>query len=181
MNAEELAGLICSGLRHSPSVEVDGLGVFTRDETGRITFSKGNRPRIFIAYAVEDSLMADRLFADLEACGYAPWMDRRKLLPGQNWPRRIQDAIESSDFFIACYSHRSVRKRGGFQTEIRLALDCATCIPLDDVFLIPVRLDDFRVPARIGRETQHIDLFPDWKAGLERIVGIIERQRLLGA
>ena len=181
MNAEDLAGLICGGLRKSPSVEVDGLGVFTRDETGRITFSKGNRPRIFIAYAVEDSLTVDRLFAELEACGYAPWMDRRKLLPGQNWPRRIQDAIESSDFFIACYSHNSVRKRGGFQAEIRLALECATSIPLDDVFLIPVRLDDCRVPARIRRETQYIDLFPDWKGGLEQIVRIIERQRLLGA
>jgi hypothetical protein len=180
MNAEDLAGLICGELRNSPSVDVDGLGVFTRDETGRITFSKGNRPRIFIAYAVEDSLMADRLFADLESCGYAPWMDRRKLLPGQNWPRRIQDAIESSDYFIACYSQRSVRKRGGFQAEIRLAFDCAACIPLDDVFLIPVRLDDCRIPARIRRETQYIDLFPDWKAGLERIVRIIERQRLLG-
>jgi hypothetical protein len=181
MSAEDLAGLICGELQNSPSVEVDGLGVFTRDETGRITFSKGLRPRIFIAYAVEDSPMADRLFADLEACGYAPWLDRRKLLPGQNWPRRIQDAIESSDFFIACYSQRSVRKRGGFQAEIRLALDCATTIPLDDVFLIPVRLDDCRVPGRIRRETQYIDLFGDWKAGLERIVRIVERQRLLGA
>ncbi len=181
MNPEDLARLITGELRNSPSVEVDGLGVFTRDNTGRITFSKGNRPRIFIAYAVEDAPMANRLFAELEVCGYAPWLDRRKLLPGQNWPHRIQDAIESSDFFIACYSHNSVHKRGGFQAEIRLALECAACVPLDDVFLIPVRLDDCRVPARIRRETQYIDLFPDWKAGLERIVRIVERQRLLAA
>ena len=181
MNVEDLARLISRELRKSPTVEVDGLGVFARDETGRITFSKGNRPRIFVAYAVEDSELADRLFAELEACGYSPWLDRRKLLPGQNWPRRIQDAIESCDFFIACYSRNSVNKRGGFQAEIRYALDCATLIPLDDVFLIPIRLDDCRVPGRIQRETQYIDLFPEWKAGLERIISIIERQRLLAA
>jgi hypothetical protein len=181
MSAEDLARLISGILRKSPAVEIDGLGIFARDASGRIVFSGGNRPRIFVAYAIEDSALADRLFADLEACGYAPWLDRRKLLPGQNWPRRIQEAIESSDFFVACYSRNSVGKRGGFQAEIRYALDCATRVPLDDVFLIPVRLDDCRVPGRIQRETQYIDLFPEWKEGIESIVRIVERQRLLAA
>ena len=49
-------------------------------------------------------------------------------------------------------------------------------MPLDDVFLIPVRLDDCILPARIERETQYVDLFPDWDSGLSRIVEIIERQ-----
>jgi len=35
--------------------------------------------------------------------------------------RRIEDAIANSDFFIACFSTRSVKKRGGFQAEIRFA------------------------------------------------------------
>ncbi len=98
--------------------------------------------------------------------------------PGQNWPRRIEDAIADSDFFIACFSRHSVKKRGGFQAEIRYALDCASRMPLDDVFLIPARLDDCRVPARIQRETQYVDLFPDWHSGFGRIAGIIEKQRL---
>ena len=50
-------------------------------------------------------------------------------------------------------------------------------MPLDDVFLIPARLDDCRVPARIQRETHYVDLFPDWDSGFGRIVGIIEKQR----
>lgn len=98
------------------------------------------------------------------------------MLPGQNWPRRIEDAIASSDFFIACFSKRSVRKRGAFQTEIRFALDCAGRVPLDDVFIIPVRLDDCRVPARIQKETQYVDLFPDWRSGLQRVFRIIEKE-----
>ncbi|HZL57064.1 MAG TPA: toll/interleukin-1 receptor domain-containing protein [Bryobacteraceae bacterium] len=179
MTSEELALLISGELRKSPEVEIDGLGVFARDASGCITFRKGKRPRIFVAYATEDAAVADRMFKELEARGYAPWLDRRKLMPGQNWRRRIQDAIESADFFIACFSQNSVSKRGGFQAEIRYALDCATRIPLDDVFLIPVRIDACRVPTRIQRETQYIDLFPDWKAGIERIVGIVEKQQLL--
>ena len=179
MSTEELARFIIGGLRRFPSVEVEGLGVFSRDADGNITLEAQDRPRIFVAYAAEDAKLADQIFAGLQDRGYSPWLDRRKLMPGQNWPRRIQEAIEGADFFIGCFSRNSVNKRGGFQSEIRYALDCATRVPLDDVFLIPVRLDDCRVPARIQRETQYIDLFPDWERGMERIAGVIEKQRLL--
>jgi hypothetical protein len=175
MKAEEFAALICSSLQRSPAVEFDGLGVFAKDSSGRISFLHGNLPRVFIAYAAEDHAFADRLFDGLEAFGCAPWLDRRKLLPGQDWPRRIQEAIESSDYFIACFSSRSVNKRGGFQVEVRHALECARKIPLDEVFLIPVRLDECRVPARIQRETQYVDLFPDWEVGLARVLTIIRK------
>src|ERR1700743_3522555 len=178
MNLDELARLIERSLKRSKQGEIDGLGVFSRTRAGNISLRKSNRPRVFIAYAVEDSTLADRLFDDLIDCGFAAWLDRRKLLPVQNWPRRIEDAIASADFFIACFSQNSAGKRGGFQAEIRYALDCAARIPLDEVFLIPVRLDDCRVPMRIQRETQYVDLFPDWNAGLQRILRIIEKQTL---
>ncbi|HEY3742030.1 MAG TPA: toll/interleukin-1 receptor domain-containing protein, partial [Bryobacteraceae bacterium] len=156
---------------------IDGLGVFERDETGRVSLREMNRTRVFIAYATEDFEMAERLFDLLVARGYAPWLDRRRLLPGQNWPRRIEDAIASADFFIACFSTNSVRKRGGFQSEVRYALDCAKRLPIDDVFLVPVRLDDCRVPVRIQRETQYVDLFPDFELGVARVVTTIEMRR----
>ena len=55
-------------------------------------------------------------------------------------------------------------------------------VPLDEVFLLPVRLDECRVPPRIQRETQYVDLFPAWDAGFARIVHIVECQmRLLAA
>jgi hypothetical protein len=177
MRAEELAWLICKALLRSPAVEVDGLGIFSRDESGLISLRPNNRPRIFIAYVLEDVAAAEKLFRTLEARGYAPWLDRRKLLPGQNWARRIQEAIESTDFFIPCFSGNSLHKRGGFQAEVRYGLECAKRMPLDDVFMIPARLDDCRIPDRIRRETQYVDLFPDWSAGFERILSIIERHR----
>jgi TIR domain len=176
MSLEELAGLIQRSLKRSRAVHIDGLGRFARSPTGAISFRDANHPRVFVAYAVEDSECAERLFKALTARGFSAWLDRRKLLPGQNWPRRIEDAIASSDFFIACFSRRSVRKRGGFQAEIRYALDCANRVPLDDVFIIPVRLDDCRVPVRIQKETQYVDLFPDWDAGLHRVLEIIGRK-----
>jgi hypothetical protein len=177
MNNQQLADLIRRLLKRSRRVEIDGLGVFERGNTGSVSFREDHRVRVFIAYATEDMATAERLFRVLQAREYAPWLDRRKLLPGQNWPRRIEDAIANADFFIPCFSSNSIKKRGGFQAEVRYALDCASRLPIDDVFVVPVRLDDCRVPARIQRETQYVDIFPDFDAGVERVIATIETGR----
>ena len=169
MSPEDLARFIRQALEHKPVLEIDGLGRFIRDPQGRIRLLRTNRPRVFVAYAAEDRVTADRLCDAMETCGWSAWLDRRKLLPGQNWARRIEEAIAASDCFIACFSTRSVNKRGGFQAEVRYALDCARRVPLDETFIIPVRLDDCRVPSRIQHEIQYVDLFPDWDAGLHKV------------
>jgi hypothetical protein len=38
-------------------------------------------------------------------------------------------------------------------------------------------LDECRVPVRIQRETQYVDLFPDFDGGVERVVATIEARR----
>lgn len=173
---EHVAQLVRRCLEEGKSVEIDGLGVFQHDGAGKYEFIARSRPRIFLGYVEEDLPLVNRLFENLEAHGYAPWLDRRKLLPGQNWPRAIEEAIETADFFVACFSRLSVRKKGSFQSEIRYALDCARRVPLDETFLIPVRLDECPVPTKIRREIQYIDLYPDWNRGLRRILAVIEKQ-----
>ena len=161
-------------MKRSNAVEIDGLGVFGRDlgpETSPLTTQN---PRISIAYAMADAVAAEQLFRATFRSGI-----RRVARPAQTASRaklapQHRRRNSSSDFFVACFSRQSVRKRGGFQAEVRYALDCAKRVPLDDVFIIPVRLDDCRVPARIQKETQYVDLFPDWDAGLHRVFRIIE-------
>ena len=174
----ELAELVLEGLAGGHSVEVDGLGTFHPDPARGFRFRAQTRPTVFLAYVTEDAAPAERLYEDLARAGFRPWMDTRKLLPGQNWPRAIESAIESADFCIACFSSHSVDKRGGFQAEIRYALDCARRLPLDDIFLLPVRFDECRVPRSIQREWQYIDLFPEWSIGLDRLAATIRRESL---
>ncbi len=174
--AEQLAQVVVRGLAGGQSVEIDGLGVFHPDPAQGFRFEPRTLAQVFVAYAKEDLPAAKRLYGELAAAGFGPWMDVAKLLPGQNWPRAIESAIETSDFFIACFSENSVGKRGGFQAEIRYALDCARRVPLDEIFLVPVRLDDCRVPRPIRNELQYIDLFPDWTLGVRRLIGMLLRE-----
>ena len=175
-SAESVAVMVRQCLKEGKPVEIDGLGRFVPSPRKGARFVPRTQPKIFLAYVQEDASAADRIFDGLWARGFDPWLDRRKLLPGQNWPRSIEQAIETSKFVIACFSQNSVSKKGGFQAEIRYALDCARRIPLDDIFLIPVRLDTCRVPPSIQRETQYIDLFPSWDRGFARILSVIRKQ-----
>ncbi len=106
---------------------------------------------VFISYAREDHEIALSIFNLLEENGFSPWIDIKKIVPGQDWELEIDKAIRNSKIFLACLSTKSVSKRGFFQSELRKAMRVLDSIPEDDVYLIPIRLDDCKVPSRIER------------------------------
>jgi hypothetical protein len=169
-----LGDIIRQCVREGMPVNIEGVGTFCRDAEGRIAFRPCSRPRVFIAYVNEDFTRVRRLYDDLAAAGLDPWLDKRKLLPGQDWPRCIERAIGTADFFVACFSEPALRKRGQFQRELRYALEQAAHMPLDDVYVIPVRLDACEIPRRLRSQYQCLDLFPDWSAGTEQLIRSIK-------
>lgn len=173
---EDVAKVVRRCLSEGSTVEIDRLGTFRPAGEGGYEFIPNTAPGVFIAYAQEDLDAASRLYRELKRAGLNPWMDCRKLLPGQNWPRAIERAIEMSDFFVACLSRRSLVKRGSFQSEMRYALDCARRLPLDDVFFLPVRMEECDVPASIRQSVQYVDLFPDFAAGAKRLLALIRKE-----
>ena len=171
---ERILTIVQRALERGQTVEIDGLGTF-RPGAGGHEFVALAEPRVFIAYVEEDLALARRLRDGMAAAGCLPWMDKDKLLPGQNWPRAIRRAIEISDAFVACFSVRSGSKRGPFQSELRWALHCAQRMPLEETFVIPVRLEACAVPRQIRERVQYVDLFPDWDAGIRRVVRAVKR------
>jgi hypothetical protein len=168
--------LVRDALEQGATVEIDGLGKFVPGGKRGVRFVGQTKPRVFIAYVQEDLSHARKLYQAFERQGFRPWLDKKKLLPGQNWPRAIETAIQTADFFVACFSRRAAVKRGTFQSELRFAMNCALQVPLDEIFLIPIRLDDCEVPRRIARQVQYVDLFPEWDSGLNRVSAVIRVQ-----
>lgn len=171
----QVAALVRKCLEEGVPVEIDGLGEFRMDRRGGIEFVPEVRPKVFIAYVEENLRSATALADELERHGFDPWLDKRKLMPGQNWPRSIERTIEVSDFFVALFSQRGVWKRGYFHSELRYALDCASRLPLGAIYLIPARLDDCQVPVQVARQIQYVDLFPSWGDGVRRIVAAMRK------
>jgi TIR domain len=174
-----IARLLRRALEQGATVEIEGLGKFVpTDSRGvrNIRFVGQTQPRVFIAYVQEDLSLIKKLYHAFERHGFRPWLDKKKLLAGQNWPRAIETAIQTSDFFVACFSRRAASKRGSFHSELRYALNCAAKVPLDEIFFIPLRLDDCVVPHRIARQVQYLDLFPEWDTGVKRVIAVIRAQ-----
>jgi TIR domain len=172
-----IARIVRDALEQGSAVDIDGLGTFLPNRGSGLRFVAQTKQRVFIAYVEEDLEQAKRLYRAFEHHGFRPWMDKKNLMPGQNWPRAIETAIQTSDFFVACFSERATIKRGTFHSELRFALTCASKVPLDEIFFIPVRLDDCVVPGRIARKIQYVDLFPDWETGVDRVLAVLRRQQ----
>ena len=50
-------------------------------------------------------------------------------------------------------------------------------MPLDDIFIVPVRFDDCRVPRTVQKEFQYFDLFPEWSRGLGRLLRMLRIEK----
>ncbi|MEO8129986.1 MAG: toll/interleukin-1 receptor domain-containing protein [Bryobacteraceae bacterium] len=175
----EVGRILRACLDTGRSVEMDGLGVLIPKPDGQFEFRAETRPKVFLAYVEEDLIEVRRLADALQNAGFHPWLDKRKLLPGQDWPRSIQQAIEVSDFFVPCFSRRSTYKRGTFQSELRHALECAAEMPLDEIFIVPLRLEPCEVPKRISDCLQYVDVYPNWEKGVNRIIASMRKQMKL--
>lgn len=119
-----------------------------------------SRPlRVFLCHASQDKPVVQELYAALKNEGWIdPWLDKNKILPGQNWEIAVEKAVANSDVIIVCLSSHSVSKEGYVQKEMRYAYDLALEKPEDTIFLIPVRLDNCDVPQKL--KTFHwVDFF----------------------
>ena len=172
---EQILTIVRRALDRGQTVEIDGLGMFRPAAGGGYELIPQTEPQVFIAYVEEDLPLARRLRDGIAAAGCAPWLDKDKLLPGQDWPRAIRRAVEISDVFVACFSQRSIAKRGQFHNELRWALDCARLLPLEATFLVPVRFEACAMPRRIAEQVQYVDLFPDWEAGMKKVIRVVRK------
>ena len=105
---------------------------------------------IFLCYARDDRERVSRLYEDLLAEGFSPWMDQRDLLPGEIWGNRIHQVINEADFFLACLSQHAIDKSGFLQAEIKYALRVWEEKREGDIYFIPVKLVDCQLPESLS-------------------------------
>jgi len=115
--------------------------------------------KIFISYAKEDLDRARQIYNLLVKEGHNIWFDEESLVGGSNWKIEITRAIKKSDFFIACFSTRSINKRGYFQKELRESIEVCNEFPPGEIFVIPVKFESCPLPEQFS------DLhFVEWEA-----------------
>ncbi len=113
------------------------------------TFPK--KLRVFLCHAEEDKQKVRKLCQRLEKDGFDVWLDEKNLLAGQDWKFEIKKGIRNADAIIFCLSTISVAKEGYVQVEIQEALEFAKEKPEGTISIIPLRLDNCKVPLNIQK------------------------------
>jgi len=133
----------------------------------------GIKMKVFISYCREDLIFAEKLYSDLSKSGITLWMDNKNILAGQNWKNSIRKAIKESSFFLALLSSNSVSKRGYVQKELKIALDIFKEFPENDIFIIPIRLDNVTIDNEDLSNLQWVNLYESYEVGLNNIMKVI--------
>jgi TIR domain len=129
--------------------------------------------RVFLCHASEDETEACTLYDRLRNDGYRPWLDVKDIVPGQDWKMAITIALKMSHVVIVLLSQKSVKKSGFVNREINDAREIAKEKPEGMIFLIPLRLDQCKVPSSL-EDWQWVDFFqPD---GYDKIVKALEER-----
>ena len=128
------------------------------------------KPKVFLSYARENVTDVQELYDELAEVGVQPWMDIKDLLPGQDWDVAIRKAIQDADAVVVCVSTDSVKKQGYLQQEIGRALEHWNDKLEDDIYLIPVRLNNCEIPELL-RRFQSVDLWG--RRGFTRLLNAI--------
>jgi hypothetical protein len=108
---------------------------------------------IFLSYAREDKPHVDNVYRHLKAEGLLPWMDKppcpfrsEGIPPGAIWDREIRKQLQRARVVLAFLSGTSIAKQGYIQKEYRLALSEMMKKPSEEIYLIPVLIENCDLP-----------------------------------
>jgi hypothetical protein len=132
-----------------------------------------SNPKVFISYAHADSEAARRIADELRKVELQVWLDASSLQPGQNWVAEIERALEDAGYLLALLSSVSLASQW-VQREWTSMLT-RQLGGKNGGIVIPVRLEDVRPPTLL-QPLQYVDLFPDFNAGVARVVGFLLSQ-----
>ena len=57
--------------------------------------------QVFLSYSRDDAELAKRLASQLSDAGIDVFFDANELMPGDNWSKRLGEALEKSDLLVA--------------------------------------------------------------------------------
>jgi hypothetical protein len=107
--------------------------------------------KIFLSYAPSDAAIASKIYDRLRADGFQPWRKDTDLIPGTEWRPAVKKAVESSGAVIVLVSSALTSSVGFMHKETKDALDIADQQPEGAIFVIPLKLEDCKMPDRLSQ------------------------------
>ncbi len=132
-----------------------------------------SKSQIFLMHTSTDEQEAEIIYQRLSEAGLKPWMGARDILPGEKRKNKILDTLEKSQFFLFILSSRCFQQ-GSLQKDLQDLLDrIQEKLENDRIKLIPLRLENCKIP-EIIEDFQPVDLYKTdgWSRLIAAIQGI---------
>ncbi|NEP02496.1 MAG: TIR domain-containing protein [Symploca sp. SIO2E9] len=101
-----------------------------------------NSARIFISYRSQepDLSLAKEFYQALKASGHQPFMAGECIRLGENWPERVDQELEESDYFLLLLSPKSITSEMVTE-EVRRARELRNNRPEHKPVILPIRVN----------------------------------------
>lgn len=131
------------------------------------------RPALFISHASpEDNRFVLWLGSKLAALGYEVWADLLRLRGGDDWQRKLEDALRARAAKVLFVANPLSAAKQGVRNEIQIATEVAKKIG-DSEFIIPLRLAPYDAPFLVA-QAQYIDFADGWAHGLAELIKTLD-------
>jgi hypothetical protein len=133
---------------------------------------KPKRTALFISHATpEDNDFVLWLGAKLNAMGYEVWADVLRLRGGDDWARRLENALRKDAVKMLLVCTPAGLDKQGVRNEIQIGSDVAKQLG-DPAFIIPLRLQPFEAPFLVA-QSQYVDFRMSWAKGLAELCELL--------
>jgi GAF domain-containing protein/ActR/RegA family two-component response regulator len=141
-----------------------------------ITNGRPKPLKVFLCYSKQDKDKVSLLYDKLNEQKYIePFLDDYNILGGLPWEQVIEQQVRNSDVVVVCLSEKSLTRDGYIHKELRVALDTAERKPEGSIYIIPLRLEDCKVPDRLSR-WQWINYFDESGQGFYKLMESLRRR-----
>jgi hypothetical protein len=119
-------------------------------------------PKVFLSYSKVDKDAAKRIASSLKKKGYLVWYDEWEIKVGDSIIEKITNGIVESDFLLVLLSKNSVESKW-----VREELNAAKMREINkrNVFILPILLDDCRIPILIS-DKKYADMRNSYRKGM---------------
>jgi len=122
-----------------------------------------SRPRIFVSYSRVDTAKADLLVEYLHSEGFAVWLDRLAVSPGDSFVEAINTALTDASYLLLLVSTNSLRSPW-------VNREWMSAMASKETVIIPIRLDSSKLPALLA-DISAID----WQDGSSEMLPYVAR------
>jgi TIR domain len=139
--------------------------------------AEAKRSALFISHAnPEDNHFVRWLGAKLAAMGYEVWADVMSLQGGDDWARKLEEALRNRALKMLLVCTPTGIEKQGVRNEIQIGSDLSKKLG-DKGFIIPLRLEDFESPF-LTVHLQYINFKNSWASGLAELTELLNSKSI---